>query len=162
MRGWFSQPKKSHAWVFSRFTHIEDEQVVVNQVLHDLHLMLPFPVRLEQAGSKQQRQVLGAHLVQVGTLLDPDRERTGWTAVQSQGCSSRWRRSSPVKVTNESCQSRLVYSRKTSDDFFVTFQPLALVRDFCTGTANQVSRMSFISTAKTKIWTWSKSLESLV
>lgn len=71
------QPQKEQALISSRFTHIKDEQVVVNQILHDLHLMLPFPVSLEQAGSKQQRQVLGAHLVQVGTLLDPDGERTG-------------------------------------------------------------------------------------
>lgn len=54
-------------------THIEDIQVVVNQVLDDLHLVLSFPVSLEQTGSKQQRQVLGAHLVQTSTLLDPER-----------------------------------------------------------------------------------------
>lgn len=35
--------------------------------------MLSFPIGLEQTGSKQQRQVLGAHLVQVGTFLDPER-----------------------------------------------------------------------------------------
>ena len=52
-------------------THIEDVQVVVDQILHDLHLVLALPVGLEQAGGEQQRQVLGAHLVQIGTLLDP-------------------------------------------------------------------------------------------
>lgn len=55
-------------------THIKDVQVVVYQILHDLHLVLSFPVGLEQTGSEQQRQVLGAHLVQISTLLDPERE----------------------------------------------------------------------------------------
>lgn len=57
------------------WTHVKDKQVVVDQVLHDLHLVLPFPISLEQTGSKQQRQVLGAHLVQVGTLLDPEQHQ---------------------------------------------------------------------------------------
>lgn len=56
-------------------THIKDVQVVVYQILYDLHLVFPFPVSLKQTGSEQQRQVLGAHLVQIGTLLDPEREK---------------------------------------------------------------------------------------
>lgn len=51
--------------------HIKNMEVVVNQVLHDLHLMLSLAVRLEEAGSEEQCQVLGTHLVQVGTFLDP-------------------------------------------------------------------------------------------
>lgn len=58
-----------------RCTHIEDVQVVVDQVFHDLDLVFALPVRLEQAGSEEQRQVLGAHLVQVGALLDPERRQ---------------------------------------------------------------------------------------
>lgn len=54
-------------------THIEDVQVVVYQILDYLHLMLSFPVSLEQTGSEQQRQVFRAHLVQISTLLDPER-----------------------------------------------------------------------------------------
>lgn len=38
--------------------------------------MFSFPVSLEQAGSEQQRQVLGAHLVQISTFLDPERRST--------------------------------------------------------------------------------------
>lgn len=53
--------------------HIKDVEVVVNQVLHDLHLMLSLAVRLKEAGSEEQCQVLGTHLVQVGTLLNPER-----------------------------------------------------------------------------------------
>lgn len=53
-------------------THIEDIQVVVYQILDNLHLMLSFPISLEQTGSEQQRQVFRAHLVQVSTLLDPE------------------------------------------------------------------------------------------
>lgn len=45
---------------------------MVDQVLHDLHLVLSFAVGLEEAGSEEQRQVLSAHLVQVGALLDPE------------------------------------------------------------------------------------------
>lgn len=56
-----------------RGVYIKDVEVVVNQVLHDLHLVLSLAIRLEEAGSKEQRQVLGTHLVQVGTLLDPGR-----------------------------------------------------------------------------------------
>lgn len=53
--------------------HIKDVEVVVNQVLHDLHLMLSLTVCLKKAGSEEQCQVLGTHLVQVGTLLNPER-----------------------------------------------------------------------------------------
>lgn len=53
--------------------YIKDVEVVVNQVLHDLHLVLSLAVRLEEARCKEQCQVLGTHLVQVGTLLDPER-----------------------------------------------------------------------------------------
>lgn len=45
---------------------------MVDQVLHDLHLVLSLAVGLEEAGSEEQRQVLSAHLVQVSTLLDPE------------------------------------------------------------------------------------------
>ena len=62
----------------SEFTHLKDVQVVVYQVLHNLHLVLTFPIRLEQARSEQQRQVLGAHLVQAGTLLDPDKDNRSY------------------------------------------------------------------------------------
>ena len=37
--------------------------------------MLSFSIGLEKARSKQQGQVLGAHLVQISTLLDPGAER---------------------------------------------------------------------------------------
>lgn len=50
-------------------THIKDIQIVVDQVLHNLHLMFTLPICLEKTGGKEQRQVLGAHLVQVCALL---------------------------------------------------------------------------------------------
>lgn len=55
-------------------THIKDVQVVVYQILYDLHLVFSFPVSLEETGSEQQRQVLSAHLVQICTLLDSETE----------------------------------------------------------------------------------------
>lgn len=61
-----------------QLTHIEDIKVVVDEVLDDLHLVFPFAVCLEEARGEEQRQVLGAHLIQVGTLLDP-----GVTGVQT-------------------------------------------------------------------------------
>lgn len=45
---------------------------MVNQILHDLYLVLSLAIRLEEARSKEQSQVLGTHLVQVGTLLNPE------------------------------------------------------------------------------------------
>lgn len=36
--------------------------------------MFPFPISLKQAGSEQQGQVLGAHLIEISTLLHPKRE----------------------------------------------------------------------------------------
>lgn len=58
-------------------THIKDIEIVVNEVFYNLHFMLSFPVCLKEAWGKQQRQVLRAHLVQVSTLLYP--ERRGYT-----------------------------------------------------------------------------------
>ena len=55
-------------------THIKDVEVVVNEVLDDLHLVLSFAVRLEETGREQQGEVLGAHLVEISTLLNPGSE----------------------------------------------------------------------------------------
>lgn len=96
--------------------------------------MLPLPVRLEQTGSKQQRQVLGAHLVQIGTLLDPERGDGGtWLRNQeSEGsgapaCSGV---SSPVQVADHSCQRGAVDPRETLNDLLVAVQSLTLLGDF--------------------------------
>lgn len=51
--------------------HIEDADVVVNEVFHHLHLVLAFAVGLEEAGCEEQRQVLGGHLVEVCAFLHP-------------------------------------------------------------------------------------------
>lgn len=59
--------------------HIEDADVVVNEVFHHLHLVLAFAIGLEEAGCEEQRQVLGGHLVEVCAFLHPG---AGSTAVR--------------------------------------------------------------------------------
>lgn len=62
--------------------HIEDADVVVDEIFHHLDLVLPFAVGLEEAGCEEQRQVLGAHLVEVRAFLHPGTSSTevsGWS-----------------------------------------------------------------------------------
>lgn len=62
--------------------HIEDADVVVDEIFHHLDLVLPFAVGLEEAGCEEQRQVLGAHLVEVCAFLHPGTSSTevsGWS-----------------------------------------------------------------------------------
>lgn len=56
-------------------TYIKYIQIVINEVFYDFDLMLSFSISLKQAGSKQQGQVLSAHLIQISTLLYPKREK---------------------------------------------------------------------------------------
>lgn len=51
-------------------THIEDVNITANEIFHHLDLMSPLAICLEEAGCKEESQVLGAHLVQVSTFLD--------------------------------------------------------------------------------------------
>lgn len=64
-------------WIIIVSTHIKDIEIVVNEVFYNLHFMLSFSICLKEAWGKQQRKVLCAHLIQVSTLLYP--ERGGYT-----------------------------------------------------------------------------------
>lgn len=64
--------------------YIEDADIVVDEIFHHLDLVLPFAIGLEEAGCEEQRQILGAHLVEVCTFLHPGTRSTG---VRGWSCS---------------------------------------------------------------------------
>lgn len=64
--------------------YIEDADIVVDEIFHHLDLVLPFAIGLEEAGCEEQRQILGAHLVEVCTFLHPGMRSTG---VRGWSCS---------------------------------------------------------------------------
>ena len=52
-------------------THVEERDVVVDEVPHHRHLPGGLALGLEEAGGEDGRQPLTGHLVELGALLDP-------------------------------------------------------------------------------------------
>lgn len=52
-------------------THIEECDVVADEVTDDAHFLRCLSAGLEQVGGEDGRQFFAGHVVEVGTLLDP-------------------------------------------------------------------------------------------
>lgn len=52
-------------------THVEECDVVADEVMDDARLLRRLSAGLEQVGGEDGRQFFAGHVVEVGTLLDP-------------------------------------------------------------------------------------------
>lgn len=56
-------------------THIEECNIVADQVMDDARFLQGLALGLEQAGGEDRGQFLARHVVEVGTLLNPESQK---------------------------------------------------------------------------------------